>query len=73
MTFSIFYLSIRLIMLQTTIIFQVLLKLLSESNIDHIIANPGKFQALIFDKCKGNHANQIINIDQKKIMATSKV
>ena len=73
MTFSIFYLSILLIILQTTIIFQVLLKLLSESNIDHIIVNPGKFQALIFDKCKGNHTKQIISIDQKKIIAASKV
>ena len=38
-----------------------------------MIVNPGKFQAIIFDKHKGNHTNQIINIDQKKIKAVSKV
>ena len=35
--------------------------------------NPGKFQAIIIDKHKGNHTNQIINIDQKEIKAVSKV
>ena len=35
--------------------------------------NPGKFQAVIIDKHKGNHTNQIINIDQKEIKAVSKV
>ena len=30
--------------------------------------NPGKFQAIIFDKHKGNHPNQIINTDQKEII-----
>ena len=30
-----------------------------------MIVNPGKFQAIIFDKHKGNNTNQIINIDQK--------
>ena len=38
-----------------------------------MIKNPGNFQAIIFDKDKGNHANQIINIDQKEIKAVSKV
>ena len=38
-----------------------------------MIVNSGKFQALIFDKHKGNHTSQIINIDQKKIKAVSKV
>ena len=40
---------------------------------NHMIVNPGKFQAIIFDKHKGNHTNQIINIDQKEIKAVSKV
>ena len=35
--------------------------------------NPGKFQAIIFDKHKGNHTNQIINIDQKEIKVALKV
>ena len=35
--------------------------------------NPGKFQAVIIDKHKGNYTNQIINIDQKEIKAVSKV
>ena len=34
--------------------------------------NPSKFQAMIFDKRKGNHTNQIINIDQKEIEAVTK-
>ena len=34
---------------------------------NHMIVNPGKFQATILDKHKGNHNNQIINIDQKEI------
>ena len=34
--------------------------------------NPSKFQAMIFDKRKGNHTNQIINIDQKEIKAVTK-
>ena len=38
-----------------------------------MIVDPGKFQALIFDKHKGNETNQIINIDQKEIKAASKV
>ena len=33
----------------------------------------GKPQAIIFDKHKENHTNQIINIDQKEIKAVSKV
>ena len=40
---------------------------------NHMIVNPGKFQATIIDKHKGNHTNQIINIDQKEIKAVSKV
>ena len=40
---------------------------------NHMIVNPGKFQAIIFDEHKGNHTNQIINIDQKEIKAVSKV
>ena len=42
-------------------------------NDNHMIVNPGKFQAIIFDKHKGNHTNQITNIDQKEIKAVSKV
>ena len=30
---------------------------------NHMIANPGKFQAIIFDKHKANYTNQIINTD----------
>ena len=33
----------------------------------------GKLQAIIFDKHKENHTNQIINVDQKEIKAVSKV
>ena len=40
---------------------------------NHMIVNPGKFKAIIFDKRKGNHTNQIININQKEIKAVSKV
>ena len=32
---------------------------------NHRIVNPGKFQVIIFDKRKGNHTDQIINIDQR--------
>ena len=35
--------------------------------------NPGKFQAIIFDKHKGNHTNRTININQKEIKAVAKV
>ena len=71
-----------------TILFQVLLKkirnlisiLESESEItinwfndNHMIVNPGKFQAIIIDKHKENHTNQIKNIYQKEIKAVSKV
>ena len=38
-----------------------------------MIVNPGKFEAIIIDKHKGNHTNQTINIDQKEIKAVSKV
>lgn len=38
-----------------------------------MIVNPGKSQTIIFDKCKGDNTNQIINIDQKDIKAVSKV
>ena len=37
-----------------------------------IILN-GKFQLIIFDKHEGNHTSQIINTDEKKIKAVSKV
>ena len=40
---------------------------------NHMIVNPVKFQAIIIDKPKENHTNQIINIDQKKMKAISKV
>ena len=40
---------------------------------NHMILNPGKFQAIIFDKHKGNHTNQIINIFQKEVKVVSKV
>ena len=40
---------------------------------NHMIVNPGKFQAIIFDKNKRNHTNQIINIDQNEIKVVSKV
>ena len=35
--------------------------------------NPGKFQAVVFDKHKENHTNQIKKIDQKEVKAASKV
>ena len=35
--------------------------------------NPGKFQAVFFDKHKENHTNQIKKIDQKEVKAASKV
>ena len=38
-----------------------------------MIVSPGKFQMIIFDKHKGNHTNQTINIDHKEIKAISKV
>ena len=38
-----------------------------------MIVNPSKFQVIIFDKLRGNHTNQIINIDQKEIKTVSKV
>ena len=38
-----------------------------------MIVNPGKLQAIIFDKRKENNTNRIINIDQKEIKAISKV
>ena len=38
-----------------------------------MIMNLGKFQAIIFDKHKGNHTNTTININQKKIKAVAKV
>ena len=40
---------------------------------NHMIVDLGKFHAIIFDKHKGNHTNQIINIDQTEIKAVSKV
>ena len=38
-----------------------------------MIVNPGKFQAIIFDKHKGNLTNRTININHKKIKAVAKV
>ena len=38
-----------------------------------MIVNPGKFLVIIFNKHKGNHTNQIININQKEIKAVAKV
>ena len=40
---------------------------------NHMIVNQGTIQLVIFDKQKGNHFNQIINIDQKKTKVVSKV
>ena len=40
---------------------------------NYMIVNAGKFKAIIIDKHKGNHINQIINIDQEEIKAVSKV
>ena len=40
---------------------------------NHMIVCQGKFQAIMIDKHKGNHTNQIVNIDQKEITAVSKV
>ena len=40
---------------------------------NHMIVNPEKFQAIIFEKHKANHTNQITNIDQKGIKVASKV
>ena len=39
---------------------------------NHLIMYPSKSQAIIVGKYKGNHTNQIINIDQKKSKAISK-
>ena len=40
---------------------------------NHMIVNPGTIQLVIFDKQKGNHSNQILNIDQKETKVVSKV
>ena len=40
---------------------------------NYMIVNPGTIQLVIFDKQKGNHSNQIINIDQKETKRVSKV
>ena len=40
---------------------------------NYMIVNPGTIQLVIFDKQKGNHSNQIINIDQKETKVVSKV
>ena len=40
---------------------------------NHMIVNPGKFQAIISDKHKGNHTNRIININQKEMKPVAKV
>ena len=39
---------------------------------NQMIVNRGKVQAIIFHKYKGDHTNQIINIDQKESKAVSK-
>ena len=38
-----------------------------------MIVNSGKFEAIIFNKHKGNNTNQIMNINQNEIKAVSKV
>ena len=38
-----------------------------------MILNPGKFQAIFFDKDKRNHTNRTINIKQKEIKPVAKV
>ena len=38
-----------------------------------MIVNPGKFQAIIFNKHKENHTNRTININQKEIKAVAEV
>ena len=38
-----------------------------------MILNPGKFQAIFFDKHKRNHTNRTININLKEIKAVAKV
>ena len=40
---------------------------------NYMIVNPGTIQLVIFDKQKGNHSNQVINIDQKETKVVSKV
>ena len=40
---------------------------------NRMIVNPGTIQLVIFDKQKGNHSNQILNIDQKETKVVSKV
>ena len=42
-------------------------------NDDHLIVNPAKFWEIIFDKNKGNHTNEIINIDEKEVKVISNV
>ena len=38
-----------------------------------MIVNPGNFQAIIFDKHKGNLTNRTISINHKEIKAVAKV
>ena len=38
-----------------------------------MIVNPGKFQAIIFDKHKGNVTNRTISINHKEIKVVAKV
>ena len=40
---------------------------------NNMIVNSGKFEAIIFDKHKGNHTNRTININQKEIKFVAKV
>ena len=40
---------------------------------NYMLVNPGTIQLVIFDKQKGNHSNQILNIDQKETKVVSKV
>ena len=40
---------------------------------NNMIVNPGKFEAIIFNKHKGNHTNRTITINPKEIKAVAKV
>ena len=40
---------------------------------NHMIVNQDKFQAIMIDKHKGNHTNQVVNIDQKKLKRYQKL
>ena len=40
---------------------------------NHMIVNPRKFKAIIFEKHKGNHSSRNINISHKEIKSVAKV